>query len=184
MGLWRGATTAHTLHGSAREEQPSHRPISAQPFGRHVFLSQAWWLVPHRCLRICSSLAPRLAQKSMAANVELFKGLYTSVVTIYFRYMRCAALGLGQGARSEHTLHGSGSDEQPGPRPNAAQPGGRPFFFGQTSLLAPCRSLRIGASLAPRLAEKSLAAHGSKINFHNTRLFSWPRRFAASDSRL
>jgi len=35
---------------------------------------------------------------------------------------------------------GSVTDEQRRHRPNSAQPEGRPFFFGQTSLLAPYRS--------------------------------------------
>jgi len=36
--------------------------------------------------------------------------------------------------------------------------------------------MRICASLAPRLAEKSLAAHVSKINCHNTIAPVWRRR--------
>src|SRR3989442_14052955 len=37
---------------------------------------------------------------------------------------------------------GSVADEQRSHRPNSAQPSGRQFFFGQTSLLAPHRPLK------------------------------------------
>ena len=50
---------------------------------------------------------------------------------------------------------GSVTDEQRSHRPNSAQPSGRQFFFGQTSLLAPYRSTA-GMLVAP-------ASSGQKI---------------------
>src|SRR5258705_2106886 len=57
-----------------------------------------------------------------------------------YGHVRCAQFGLWQGARRAHTHSGSVTDEQRSHRPNSAQPSGRQFFFGQTSLLAPYRS--------------------------------------------
>src|SRR5256885_16235071 len=60
--------------------------------------------------------------------------------------MRCAQFGLWQGGRAlwhphrAHPRSGAVTDEQRSHRPNSAQPSGRQFFFGQTSLLAPYRS--------------------------------------------
>src|SRR6476620_6112768 len=48
------------------------------------------------------------------------------------------ACGKARGGRIPRS--GSVTDEQRSHRPNSAQPGGRQFFFGQTSLLAPHRS--------------------------------------------
>ena len=53
------------------------------------------------------------------------------------------ACGKARGASalaSSIPRHGSVTDEQRSHRPNSAQPFGRQFFFGQTSLLAPYRS--------------------------------------------
>ena len=50
-------------------EQRSPRPISAQPFGRQSFFAQTSLLAPYRPLRVCASLAPRLSEKLLAANV-------------------------------------------------------------------------------------------------------------------
>src|SRR5437588_5597162 len=51
-------------------EQRSPRPISVQPEGRHVFLAEALLLAPYRShCGTCSSLAPSLRPKSIAANV-------------------------------------------------------------------------------------------------------------------
>src|SRR6266487_1186540 len=56
-------------------EQRSPRPISAQPFGRHVFWAEALLLAPHRStsgyalVPVRKHLAPSLRPKSIAANV-------------------------------------------------------------------------------------------------------------------
>ena len=47
--------------------------------------------------------------------------------------------GKARGGSIPHS--GSVTDEQRSHRPNSAQPFGRQFFFGQTSLLAPYRSI-------------------------------------------
>jgi len=70
-----------------------------------------------------------------------------STVTKKFGYMRCLDFGLGQGATSEHTLDGSVSEEQRGPKAKARQPSGRQVFLGQSSLL---RSLQIHKGYARR----------------------------------
>src|SRR5438105_7882943 len=93
-----------------------------------------------------------------------------SGVSTYFRYMRCAQFGLRQGARRAHP-------PKWGCNRRATQPQAK---FGATRraavLFRPdfvARSLQIHfgicSSLAPRLAEKSLAAHMSKISCHTTR---------------
>src|SRR5438094_7158229 len=66
-GKARGGSISRS--GSVTDEQRSHRPNSAQPFGRQFFFGQTSLLAPHRPRRVCSSLAPRLAEKSLAANV-------------------------------------------------------------------------------------------------------------------
>jgi len=47
---------------------PVANDFQFQPFGRRFFFAQTLWLAPHRSRRICSSLAPRLRKKSLAAN--------------------------------------------------------------------------------------------------------------------
>ena len=69
--------------------------------------------------------------------------------------MRCAALGLGLGATKEHSLQRSVTEEQQRPRPNAAQPTGRPSFFALTALLAPYRPLR-GMLVARALSARKI----------------------------
>ena len=49
-------------------------------------------------------------------------------------------LACGKARRGRIPRSGSVTDEQRSHRPNSAQPCGRQFFFGQTSLLAPYRS--------------------------------------------
>ena len=66
------------------------------------------------------------------------------------------ACGKARGRRIPRS--GSVTDEQRSHRPNSAQPAGRQFFFGQTSLLTPYRSTA-GYARRSRLAEKSLAAN-------------------------
>src|SRR2546422_3624851 len=78
-----------------------------------------------------------------------------STVTRNYRYMCCAALGLGLGATKEHSLQRSVTEEQQRPRPNAAQPTGRPFFFALTALLAPYRPLR-GMLVARALSARKI----------------------------
>src|SRR6266540_1276924 len=79
------------------------------------------------------------------------------------------AWGKARGGRIPRS--GSVTDEQRSPRPNSAQPFGRQFFFGRTSLLAPYRiHFGICASLAPRLAKKSLAANVIVFVLMNTKL--------------
>src|SRR5712691_10852441 len=59
--------------GAVTDEPRSHRPNSAQPFGRHVFIRPdfvARSLQTH--FGVCSSVAPRLGEKSLAANVIVF----------------------------------------------------------------------------------------------------------------
>ena len=59
--------------GAVTDEQRSHRPNSAQPGGRQVFFAQTSLLAPHRSTGgICSSLTPRLGEKSLAANDIVF----------------------------------------------------------------------------------------------------------------
>src|SRR5882724_9365152 len=65
-GKARGGSISRS--GSVTDEQRRHRPNSAQPFGRQFFFGQTSLLAPHRPRRVCSSLAPRLAEKSLAAN--------------------------------------------------------------------------------------------------------------------
>ena len=100
---------------------------------------------------VCSSLAP-------------------SAVTFNYRYMRCAQFSLWQGARRAHTPQWVCNRR-------ATQPQAK---FGATLraavLFRPdfvARSLQIHSgicsSLAPCLAEKSLAAHVSIIKCHSTR---------------
>src|SRR6185369_16595491 len=67
--------------------------------------------------------------------------LNTCTVTKNYRYMRCAAFGLGLGATKEHSRQRSVTEEQQRPRPKAAQPFGRQSFFALTALLAPHRPL-------------------------------------------
>src|SRR2546422_983346 len=69
--------------------------------------------------------------------------------------MRCAELGLGLGATKEHSLQRSVTEEQQRPRPNAAQPIGRPSFFALTALLAPYRPLR-GMLVARALSARKI----------------------------
>src|SRR6267154_1554718 len=49
FGLWRGARRAHPP-AAVTDEQRSHRPNSAQPEGRPVFLAQASLFAPYRPL--------------------------------------------------------------------------------------------------------------------------------------
>src|SRR5438309_5541810 len=51
-------------------------------------------------------------------------------------------LACGQARGGSISQSGSVTDEQRSHRPNSAQPSGRHFFFGQTSLLAPHRPLK------------------------------------------
>src|SRR5436309_13402085 len=48
-GKARGGSISQS--GSVTDEQRSHRPNSAQPFGRQFFFGQTSWLVPHRPLK-------------------------------------------------------------------------------------------------------------------------------------
>src|SRR5213592_4893189 len=58
---------------SVTEEQRSPRPFSAQPSGRRFFSAQAALLAPYRSTAgICSSLAPCLSRKLLAANATEF----------------------------------------------------------------------------------------------------------------
>ena len=60
------------------DEQRSHRPNSAQPGRRQVFFAQTSLLAPHRSIvgyalmPVRKHLAPRLGEKSLAANVIVF----------------------------------------------------------------------------------------------------------------
>src|SRR6266571_5023192 len=82
-------------------------------------------------------------------------------------------LAWGKARGGSISRSGSVTDEQRSHRPNPAQPGGRQFFFGQTSLLAPYRSTagyaRRSRLLAPRLGEKSLAANFIVFMFMTTK---------------
>src|SRR6266849_7582656 len=51
-------------------------------------------------------------------------------------------LACGKARGGSISRSGSVTDEQRSHRPNSAQPFGRQFFFGQTSLLAPYRPLK------------------------------------------
>src|SRR2546428_11746362 len=73
-GEARGASArapgASPASGAVTDEQRSPRPNSAQPFGRRFFSAQAALLAPYRSTGgICSSLAPCLGRKLLAANV-------------------------------------------------------------------------------------------------------------------
>ena len=72
FGLGLGATREHTRQRSVTEEQQRPSPNAAQPSGRQFFLNQTSLLAPYRPLRVGSSLAPRLVQKSLAANAIVF----------------------------------------------------------------------------------------------------------------
>ena len=69
--------------------------------------------------------------------------------------VRCAAFGLGLGATKEHSRQRSVTEEQQRPRPNTAQPTGRPFFFALTALLAPYRPLK-GMLVARALSARKI----------------------------
>src|SRR3989449_7791609 len=73
FGLGRGARREHPPSGAVTDEQRSPRPNSAQPSGRRFFSAQAALLAPYRSTTgICSSLAPCLGRKLLAANVTEF----------------------------------------------------------------------------------------------------------------
>src|SRR5437867_10151636 len=70
-GKARGGSISQS--GAVTDEQRSHRPNSAQPFGRRFFSAQAALLAPYRSTGgICASLAPCLGRKLLAANVTEF----------------------------------------------------------------------------------------------------------------
>ena len=76
-----------------------------------------------------------------------------SVVTIYFRHMRCVAFGLGQGARSAHTLMGLQATSNAAPGQMRRNPkGGRSFSARlRCSLLAdPCGYARRSRLVWPK----------------------------------
>jgi len=77
---------------SLTEEQQRPKPKATQPSGRQVFLRQTSWLAPHRPLRVCSSLAPRLAQQSLAANVIVFMFMTTKARPALPRHLTCQYL--------------------------------------------------------------------------------------------
>jgi len=74
--IWPGARReegASPASGAVTDEQRSPRPNSAQPFGRRFLSAQAALLAPYRSTGgICSSLAPCLGRKLLAANVTVF----------------------------------------------------------------------------------------------------------------
>jgi hypothetical protein len=74
--IWPGARReegASPASGAVTDEQRSPRPNSAQPSGRRFFSAQAALLAPYRSTGgICSSLAPCLGRKVLAANVTAF----------------------------------------------------------------------------------------------------------------
>src|SRR6266487_2327585 len=73
--------------GAVTDEQRSPRPNGAQPSGRRFFAAQAALLAPYRSTGgICSSLAPCLDRKLLAANVTGFTLMTTS--TAFHKYGR------------------------------------------------------------------------------------------------
>src|SRR4029453_2487613 len=99
---------------------------------------------------------------------------HTGAVTFNYRYMRCAQFGLWQGARRAHTPQWVCNRR-------ATQPQAK---FGATRRAAVlfwpdfvARSLQIHcgicSSLAPRLAEKSLAANVTVFMKRTTKLQFW-----------
>src|SRR2546428_11531412 len=83
-GEARGASArapgASPASGAVTDEQRSPRPNSAQPFGRRFFSAQAALLAPYRSTGgICSSLAPCLGRKLLAANVTGFTLMTTKM---------------------------------------------------------------------------------------------------------
>src|SRR5207249_5140899 len=91
-------------------------------------------------------------------------------------------LAWGKARGGSISRSGSVTDEQRSHRPNSAQPSGRQFFFGQTSLLAPHRPLK-GMLVArassgrkiPRRERHRSYAHDHLCSFLN-RLLSWTGR--------
>src|SRR5213594_182859 len=69
-------------------------------------------------------------------------------------------LAWGKARGGSISRSGSVTDEQRSHRPNSAQPFGRQFFFGQTSLLAPHRPLK---GMRGARAEAPRASSGRKI---------------------
>ena len=89
------------------EEQRSQKPNWAQPEGRHVFLAHTSLFAPYRSLRICSSLTPRLAKKSLAAHVSIIKCHSTSPFAFYkFPASGTSAPALGFIGAKRRTLDG------------------------------------------------------------------------------
>src|SRR6266516_5351919 len=67
-GKARGGSISRSV--SVTDEQRSHRPNSAQPFRAAVLFRPDFVARSSQTHeRVCSSLAPRLAEKSLAANV-------------------------------------------------------------------------------------------------------------------
>ena len=81
--------------------------------------------------------------------------MHSSTVTKKFQYLRCARIGLWQGATKEHSHQGSVTEEQRSQKPILAQPSGWPAFLPLPSLLSPCRPpkgmLVARASAAPKI---------------------------------
>src|SRR6266513_5950584 len=78
----------------------------------------------------------------MLAESEFAPGISLNLVVMSIITMTFVAPNLACGKARGGSISRSGSvtDEQRSHRPNSAQPFGRQFFFGQTSLLAPYRS--------------------------------------------
>ncbi len=58
--------------GAVTEEQRSQNRKATQPFGRRFFLAPDFVAHSLQTLKVCASLASRLGQKSLAANVVVF----------------------------------------------------------------------------------------------------------------
>ena len=81
-------------------------------------------------------LFPARQENAASSQIE-FSLVVMNINTMTFVAPNLAC-GKARGGRIPRS--GSVTDEQRSHRPNSAQPSGRQFFFGQTSLLAPYRS--------------------------------------------
>src|SRR5882672_6868918 len=94
----------------------------------------------------------------------------SSAVTFNYRYMRCAQFGLWQGARRAHTLQWVCNRRATQPQAKFGATLRAAVLF-RPDFVAPSSQIHCGicASLAPRLAEKLLAANVIVFMFMTTK---------------
>src|SRR2546422_3808917 len=86
-------------------------------------------------------------------------------------------LACGKARGESISRSGSVTDEQRRHRPNSAQPFGRQFFFGQTSLLAPHRPLK-GMLVARASSGRKIPRRERHRSYAHDHLVGWLPDFA------